>query len=170
MHTYAWVYTRSGFHTRVCAKLCMVPHEWKQFRLLHRMTVFDNPPTNSDIHLQQLLNNCLEQLAPTTTFSNHLQQQHSATIFHSYLLPLPPTTTFNSCLHYIQLLPSTTTINYNVQQIPSNTIFDLRSQLLSPQPPSTAVPGTSPYSNSIIVNTGWGGKARGLHRSSIDFE
>ena len=110
MHTYAWVYTRSGFHTRVCAKLCMVPHEWKQFRLLHRMTVFDNSPTNSDIHLQQLLNNCLEQLAPTTTFSNHLQQQHSATIFHSYLLPLPPTTTFNNCLRYIQLLPSTTTI------------------------------------------------------------
>ena len=39
----------------------------------------------------------------------------------------PPTTTFNNCLRYIQILPSTTTINYNLQQIPSKTICDLQS-------------------------------------------
>ena len=117
MHTYAWVYTRSGFHTRVCAKLCMVPHEWKQFRLLHRMTVFNDAPTNSDIHLQQLWNSCLEQLAPTTTFSNHLQQEHPAT---SPQLPSSSTSD-----HYLQQLPSlysaTTFNNYHQLQRPTNT-------------------------------------------------
>ena len=72
---------------------------------------------------------------------------------HIYALLLLPTTTFHNCLRYIQLLPSTTaTLNYNLQQIRPTTIPIYNCKLLSPQQPSTAAPGTSPYFNSINVN------------------